>query len=110
MVWGSPLRPSHQSDVTIRVDTARRSLVVTPVGNGSTDLAEFFDALPLVDEITISGDPERRVVDWVPTAQVRVAGGPPTVDTWFANLLPAGPPPRGWLPASTSLTTSGGTS
>lgn len=99
VVWGSPLHPSHLSDVIIKVDKARRVLVVTPVGNSSTHLSEFLDALPVVDEIIVSGDQERRVVDWVPTAQARVAGGPPTVDTWFANLLPAGPSPQGLAPS-----------
>lgn len=102
VAWGSPSLSPDVSEVDIKVDKARRVLVVTPVGSGSTELTKFLEALLLVDEIVISGNPERRVVDWSPTAPVPVAGGPPTVDMWFVNLLPAGPPPRGRGAASGS--------
>lgn len=89
---------SRQSAVAISIDEKRRLLVVTTDNNTPTDLNTFLKALEsgFVDAIIVSGDDtERRVVDWVPTTQLQYAGCSPTVDLWYANLLPAGPPPPG---------------
>lgn len=98
VAWGSPLRPSYLSDVATEVDATRGVLVVRCVNNAHTDLNEFLNALADVGEIVLAGDPDRRVVAWVPMAQLKVAGSPPSVYGWSVYLLPAGPPPRELAP------------
>lgn len=94
VAWGPPFRPWHPANIATEI-VAGRTLMVTLTMDGSTALDSFLDDLRQVDRIVVAGALRHPVVDWIPTAQQRMLGDEPTVDTWFVTLMPAGPPPSG---------------
>lgn len=91
--WGNPNSPDQPwRSIVVEVDNERRVLVVKPDDNGHTTLEEFLGSIEHVERIVVDGKEQHAVVDWVPTAEMRVSGGDPRVETWFVNLHPAGRP------------------